>query len=116
MSDEKPKFITFEAREPIFSKGDEGDYLYFIRSGVVQIFVQDEKKEDIVLATLGENEIFGENALITDLPRSASARALSATNCMMISKQVLREKFQKSSSFEQLYLKSLIYHLNPKRG
>lgn len=59
----------------IFSEGDLGDDAYRILSGSVEIFIQEEGQK-LVLATLGEGEIFGEMAMIENRPRSASARVI----------------------------------------
>ncbi len=60
----------FKAGETIFCEGDRGRELYVIQQGRVRILSGNR-----LLETLGENEIFGEMALIDDSPRSASAVA-----------------------------------------
>lgn len=58
----------------IFNEGDEGNLVYFIQSGKVQI-VKEVGTADRVLADLEPGDFFGEMALITDKPRFAAARA-----------------------------------------
>jgi CRP/FNR family transcriptional regulator, cyclic AMP receptor protein len=60
----------FKAGETIFREGDRGAELFVIQRGRVRILSGNR-----LLETLGENEIFGEMALIDDSPRSASAVA-----------------------------------------
>lgn len=60
----------YKAGETIFSEGDRGSELFVIQHGLVRI-----QSGNRLLETLGENEIFGEMALIDDSPRSASAIA-----------------------------------------
>ncbi len=60
----------YKAGEPIFHEGDRGTELYVIKHGKVRILAGNR-----LLETLGDNEIFGEMALIDDSPRSASAVA-----------------------------------------
>ena len=47
----------------IFSEGDPGEHAYRIISGCVDIIIQEEGQQ-VVLATLGEGEVFGEMAMI----------------------------------------------------
>jgi CRP-like cAMP-binding protein len=54
----------------IFQEGDRGEEFFVIRSGVVEI-----RSGNRLFETLGENEIFGEMALIDASPRSADAVA-----------------------------------------
>ena len=60
----------YKAGETIFLEGDRGAEFFVIQRGRVRILSGNR-----VLETLGENEIFGEMALIDDSPRSASAVA-----------------------------------------
>jgi CRP/FNR family transcriptional regulator, cyclic AMP receptor protein len=60
----------YRAGETIFREGDPGAELFVIQRGRVRILSGNK-----LLETLGENEIFGEMALIDDSPRSASAIA-----------------------------------------
>ncbi len=60
----------FAAGEVIFREGDRGEGFFVIRRGTVEI-----RSGNRLLETLGENEIFGEMALIDGEPRSADAVA-----------------------------------------
>ncbi|HPH03684.1 MAG TPA: cyclic nucleotide-binding domain-containing protein [Spirochaetota bacterium] len=54
-----------------FREGDQGDRLYCIVAGEVRI-----SRGRRTIATLGDNETFGEMALVTRNPRNATARAM----------------------------------------
>lgn len=71
-----------KAGEMIFSKGDIGDYCYFIAEGKVEIFNTNDQGEETQLAQLGKSSLFGEVSLLTNTPRTASARAVE--NCKFI--------------------------------
>lgn len=60
----------YRAGETIFREGERGSELFVVQRGRVRILSGNR-----LLETLGENEIFGEMALIDDSPRSASAVA-----------------------------------------
>jgi CRP/FNR family transcriptional regulator, cyclic AMP receptor protein len=60
----------YRAGETIFREGEPGLEFYVIRAGRVRILSGNR-----LLETLGENEIFGEMALIDTSPRSATVVA-----------------------------------------
>ena len=64
---------SFPPKKLVFKTGDPADFAYVIRSGTVEIFKIIDGKE-VVLAEIKKGSIFGEMALITNDPRSASAR------------------------------------------
>lgn len=61
----------------LFHKGDAGNCMYFIYSGTVSIHDGEHQ-----LATLSENEIFGELSLLDSESRSASVTAI--TDCIFL--------------------------------
>lgn len=60
--------------EQIFREGDEGDQMYLVLGGRVLISKQIPGAGEEALGILSRGEIFGEMALIDDLPRSADAK------------------------------------------
>ena len=73
------EYVSIPAGHVIFNEGDEGDTGYVILKGNVNVVRRNDEGEDIVIATLGLGEVFGELALIDGEPRSAGA--VSATVC-----------------------------------
>jgi len=85
---------TFKKGTVIFFEGDEGDDVYFIRSGAVQIYTFDGTKK-VILAYLRDGEYFGEMAMIKPgARRSASAEAAQLTKVYAL----------KRSAFERLIM------------
>lgn len=62
------------AGEVVFDQGDEGQAIYAIADGEVNIVRLDDGRS-FPLARLGRGEIFGELALLDQAPRAAQARA-----------------------------------------
>ncbi|MGQ9629643.1 MAG: cyclic nucleotide-binding domain-containing protein [bacterium] len=77
----------------LFREGEPGDELFLIRSGQVEIIkmVGDTEK---VLATIGEDSIFGEMAIFEDAPRSAGARAKGRLEVLVFDRNSFRIIFQ----------------------
>ncbi len=75
----------YAAGETIFREGDKGDEFFVVKRGRVEIRLGNR-----LLETLGENEIFGEMALIDDSPRTATViAATDATVAPITEKQYL---------------------------
>jgi CRP-like cAMP-binding protein len=67
---------TFARGEVVFHEGDPGDALHLIEKGRFAIRVATPLGERATLAIRGPGEAFGELALITNAPRSATVAAL----------------------------------------
>jgi CRP/FNR family cyclic AMP-dependent transcriptional regulator len=70
----------------ILRAGEETDALYIILSGRAKVLIPDEQGREVILATLGPNEFFGEMGLLDDQPRSASVESLEACQMLRFSK------------------------------
>jgi CRP-like cAMP-binding protein len=71
--------------ELIFSEGDTADYIYFIESGRVSIFIR-KFTEQTEICTLEPGEYFGEMAVFYQNRRTASVSALTDTTLLSIDK------------------------------
>ncbi|MBF8251575.1 MAG: cyclic nucleotide-binding domain protein [Deltaproteobacteria bacterium] len=87
---QKLSYQTFEPGALIIQEGCTGDYLYLIKSGGADITTWRDDQE-MLLATIGEGEFFGEISLVTGTPRTASVRARTAMETMKLSKADLDE-------------------------
>ncbi len=66
--------------DTFFKEGDEGDSLFLLLSGGMQVEMFDaERDEPVHVATLRPGEFFGEAALLSDAIRSGTLRAVSDT-------------------------------------
>lgn len=69
--------VSFPAGSIIFSEGDQGDSMYVVKEGEVEIQVR-----SVVVETVGSNGFFGEMALIEKDPRTATA--VARVDCRLI--------------------------------
>ncbi|WP_349342836.1 EAL domain-containing protein [Marinobacter sp. MMG032] len=77
------------AGESIFSQGGQGKTAFLIESGEVEISTTKNGRK-LVISRLGPGEIFGELALFSDQPRSASAKATCDSELAIITPETLR--------------------------
>ena len=83
------KFETYFKRDAIiFKEGDVEDTMYFIKDGKVEISKKMDNDKQVI-ALLGPNDFFGEMALLSKNPRSATAIALKDTTAIVFN----RDKF-----------------------
>jgi len=104
------KTEKFPASKLIFTEGDHGDEAYRVIDGLVEISIQDEGQK-LVLATLGEGEIFGEMAMIESRPRSASARVLEPTTVEVIARDDFQQILAKGGEQLVPYLTTIFDRL-----
>lgn len=78
---------VYPANTAIVREGANGDAMFIIKNGQVEV----KKKEpnlgiDLTIATLGMGACFGEMALLTGKPRSATVIAIAATELFVLEK------------------------------
>lgn len=94
---EQMEEASFSTGMEIIHEGDLGDAFYILKKGRVKVFATlEDTHEEIPLSFLEQGDHFGEMALITGEPRSASIQAVSDVVVWKLSK----------SSFDALILKN----------
>ncbi len=84
---ERLKFKPFDANEAICKIGDPGDKMYIVISGNVKVVVPSrETKEETAIAELTSGDYFGEMALLTGQPRSASVITTEPSEMFILNK------------------------------
>ncbi len=82
----KMPLFELAPNEIVFTEGDPGTSLFVISEGEVSVQTGETK-----LANLAAGSFFGEIALVTDLPRSATVRAIGRVELLGIDRDVLRD-------------------------
>ncbi len=77
------RVATVAAGDYIFREGDLGTEMYILRSGQVEI-LRNIGGEPRQLALLDRGDFFGEMSLLEELPRTASARAVTEVAVLVI--------------------------------
>ena len=103
-------YETFQDGQIIFEEGANGDWIYVVDEGEVEI----SKKIDglrIVVENLHEGDVFGEMAYIDKEPRSATATAKGKTVVGIIDRDFFDVEFNKISADFQKILKTIAFRL-----
>jgi CRP-like cAMP-binding protein len=78
--------VEMRSGQELFRKGDRGDALYVVASGMLGVYGDENERLSILVA----GDTFGEMALLCEDPRSATVRAESASELVRLD----RERFQ----------------------
>lgn len=76
---------TYSPGEVIVRQGEPGLCAYFIQVGQVEV-IRNEQNQEKVIATLSNDDYFGEMALLSDEPRNATVRAVKETRVAALGK------------------------------
>jgi Cyclic nucleotide-binding domain len=80
---------SFLPQEVIVQEGEPGTSLFLIEDGTVQVLTFDPAKRPLVLAHLGAGEFFGEVAVLTGRPRTATIVAQTPVTAIEITREDL---------------------------
>jgi hypothetical protein len=80
---------TFAPAEVIVREGEPGTSLFLIENGTVEVHTVDPKGRPLVLAELGPGEFFGEVAVLTGRPRTATILAKESVTVIEITREQL---------------------------
>ena len=77
--------LTYPAGSSIFNKGDPGECMYVVQSGVIEMVIGDQ-----IVEVCGANEAIGFMSMIDEAPRSSTARVKEACEVSVIDRRKFR--------------------------
>jgi putative ABC transport system ATP-binding protein len=92
-TDRAPSTVTLAAGKMLFAQGDHSDLVYVVESGEMELFRELADGTEEHLTMVGAGGYFGELGPMMNLPRSASARAVSPVTLTGYSVQLFRSRF-----------------------
>jgi predicted metalloprotease with PDZ domain/uncharacterized membrane protein len=81
--------VRFDAGKQIFHERDQGGICYVIRSGRVELSVEDPNKEKLIVDVLDPGELCGELSLLDGGNRSTTAVALTDVEALVLEREEL---------------------------
>lgn len=88
----------------LFKQGDPGDAMFIVQEGRIKLVTSDSLGREKVLAFRGEGEFFGEMALLTGAPRTATAIAAADSRLVVLGK----EDFDKLVATSAVVMKEML--------
>ncbi len=90
--------VTFGAGDTIIAQGDDGEDMFVLESGTMRVIVKNPAGTTVFEKTFPAPTIFGEMALITREPRSATILAENECKALRIDKPTVQKLFQREPS------------------
>ena len=100
----------YKDRELIIKQGTEGNCLYVVQEGKVEV-IKETPRGEVKVAELGETEFFGEMGLFEQDVRSCTARALGEVKVLTIDKRNFYKSIHQDSSLAYRLLEKMLIDL-----
>ena len=102
--------LSFGANDIILEAGAACKGAFLIESGLVEVY-RDVDQRRVVITQLGKGEIFGELAVIDDVPHAHHVRAIQDTQCLLITPAQYQELFANTPGIMKLFLSRVVRKL-----
>jgi len=97
----------------IFKEGEEGNALYIIKKGTISISRKNKETErEDTLAVINPNGFFGEMALISDIPRNATAKTLEDCEVFVLNKEDFKTLMKTNITLAEQISAAIVERLN----
>jgi CRP-like cAMP-binding protein len=97
------RLIELEEKKELFKQGDPGDALYVIAEGSIGVIDEGPPRRGIT--KLKDGDLFGELALMTDEPRTATIVALKPSKLIEIDRAVIKKLIASDDQFLTVLLR-----------
>ncbi|MDG2334595.1 MAG: Crp/Fnr family transcriptional regulator [Myxococcota bacterium] len=77
-------FVSLNGREELFHQGSQGSRLYVVARGRLKVLTTSSEGNEIVFNILGPGEVVGELAILNEVPRSATVRAIEVSELLSL--------------------------------
>lgn len=111
MGASSPNIKSFFKGQEIFKEGQESSVAYMIKKGAVNIY-KVLNNEKIILARLGEGEIFGEMGIISKGTRSANAEAAEYCDLVILTDQIIFKLLEQCPKTVQYMIRLFVKRLS----
>ena len=103
-----PMSRIYDTGRIIYSQGGSPDYFYYLKKGRVKIFITSENGSEKTLSVITEGAVFGEAAFFDGRERMSSAKAVTRSELILISKNILTDIIRRrpQTALELLRLQS----------
>jgi len=87
---------SFNASEIIYHEGDNSNFIYLIKKGIVKTYKIDEQGKELITELRKEDDFFGFTSFSHNVPHQEYAAAIEDTIVLRISNKELKEILQKN--------------------
>jgi GNAT superfamily N-acetyltransferase len=108
------KMISYPAGKTICSEGECGSEIFVLAEGKASVFAQRTSEKKSKIGTISQGEIFGEMAIIEDLPRVADLVTDVDSKLVVIDKSEFENLMNKNSHLGKIVMKNIAQGLSRK--
>jgi CRP/FNR family transcriptional regulator, cyclic AMP receptor protein len=105
------KIIQYNRKQMIYSQGDPGSALFYLKKGRVKLVVTSKQGRDAVVGLLGPGDFFGQESLNGHKGRLARAVTLSECVVTRIEKSVVTRLLRQEHEFSDIFVAYLLAHI-----
>jgi CRP-like cAMP-binding protein len=105
----------YENGEYLMKQGAEGDCMFVIQEGEVEV-VREQDGKEVRLALRGEGDFVGEMAIFEREVRMASVRALGRVRALTVDKRNVLRRFQEDPSLAFRIVETMSHRLREMSG
>jgi CRP/FNR family cyclic AMP-dependent transcriptional regulator len=102
---------SYPARVRIHHPGESADALYVIVSGRVRLLFDDGEGRELIAATIGSGEFFGEVCLLDARPRASSVETQEPCEILVVPRKVLLECIEHNAHSAMSLLRTVVERL-----
>lgn len=104
-----PRF--FSDGEIVFEEGETGEEAFLITQGEVEIWKGAPGKNEVLIATIQKGELFGEMAIISEAPRTATVITKGEVRTLVINKEIFLDIIRDFPEVALGVMKTLVHRL-----
>jgi CRP-like cAMP-binding protein len=108
------KMVSYPAEKTICNEGECGTEIFVLAEGNASVFMKGKKDKMSKIAKIGQGEIFGEMAIIEDLPRTATLITDVDSKLVVIEKHELDNLMNKNCHLGKVVMKNIALGLSRK--
>ncbi|MHB8215973.1 MAG: Crp/Fnr family transcriptional regulator [Candidatus Sulfotelmatobacter sp.] len=102
------KIEAFPNKQAIFTQGDSGDAVFYIKEGKVKLTVVSQVGKEATIGILNRGDFFGEGCLTGQPLRLCSATAMTDCSVMKIDKKSMMEVLHREHAFSDMFVAYLL--------
>lgn len=100
--------MEYSRGESIFTQGDAGAHVYYIRSGGVKLSVLSKNGREAVVAMLGPGDFFGEGCLTGQPFRVGSASAITPSVVLLVRKEEMARMLHTQHAMSDRFISHML--------
>ncbi len=105
------KIVQYNRKLVIYSQGDAGSALFYLKKGRVKLAVTSRQGREAVVGLLGPGDFFGQESLNGHKGRLATAVTMSECTVTTVEKSVVTRLLHQEHEFSEMFVAYLLMHI-----